>query len=120
MSEIIVVEGNPEDIPKHTNDLSLEILQSFFHLPIKEAVNEIKICETTIKKRCRDFGIKRWPYRKINCIDNLISSKEFALQKNGSDTKKKELLKQIKDLKRKRTILLNNPSIELKSLISYK
>jgi hypothetical protein len=39
-----------------------------FHLPEKQVAKELGICLTSLKKICRQNGIKRWPYRKVQHI----------------------------------------------------
>ena len=56
-----------------------------------------------LKSRCREFGIQRWPYRKVKKLDNLIG----ALAKDGGAGA--ELLVELKDC---REYLLANPSIK--------
>jgi hypothetical protein len=39
-------------------------ISQYFHIPLHEAVVQLKVDETSLKKRCRQLGISRWPYRK--------------------------------------------------------
>lgn len=50
-------------------------LQMLFHLPMTKAMRELRISTTTLKKTCRKFGIKRWPYRQIKHINNALKNK---------------------------------------------
>lgn len=36
-----------------------------FCFPEKEVAKQLGICLTSLKKFCRQNGIKRWPYRKV-------------------------------------------------------
>jgi len=38
-----------------TQELNLETLSAFFHLPISEAAKEIGVCTTVLKKICRKY-----------------------------------------------------------------
>jgi len=42
--------------------LDWETLESCFQLPLYAAAEKLGMSTTTIKKRCRAFGIKRWPH----------------------------------------------------------
>ena len=42
-----------------------DILKNYFYRRLEEVAKEIGICTTTLKKICRNCGIKRWPYRSI-------------------------------------------------------
>jgi hypothetical protein len=37
-----------------------------------EASRNLKVGLTVLKKKCREFGIARWPHRKIKSLDSLI------------------------------------------------
>lgn len=39
-----------------------------FHLPLLKAAEDLGICQTLLKKFCRQYGINRWPYRKIKSL----------------------------------------------------
>lgn len=54
----------------------LRLLQSVFHLKQEDAAKAIGRGLTTFKKLCRQNGIKRWPYRKVNGMKKVISSFE--------------------------------------------
>lgn len=43
-------------------ELSLDQIQSNFHLPINIACLSLNVEIDTLVQRCRELGIKRWPY----------------------------------------------------------
>jgi hypothetical protein len=43
-------------------------------MPITQASKELKVGLTVLKKRCREFGIPRWPHRKMKSLDSLIQN----------------------------------------------
>ncbi|KAJ4801347.1 RWP-RK domain-containing protein [Rhynchospora pubera] len=45
-----------------------------FSLPIKEAAIDLKVSVSTLKLRCRELGIPKWPYRKIQSLETLIET----------------------------------------------
>lgn len=53
--------------------MTLNDLVPFFHLPIEKASRKLRLCATVVKKICRRSGVGRWPYRKINSINNQIT-----------------------------------------------
>ncbi|RAL52979.1 hypothetical protein DM860_016214 [Cuscuta australis] len=73
----------PEDISR----IALQDLVKYFDLPITEASRSLKIGLTVLKK-CREFGIPRWPHRKIKSLDRLIVDlrEETQQQNDGEDT----------------------------------
>lgn len=86
-------------------DLSL-----YFHLPLQQAANEMNIGTTNLKKLCREKGIKRWPYRKIKSIEELIDD----LQKCTGNC---DFKVDVETLKRKRKYLLENPDVPYREVI---
>jgi hypothetical protein len=56
--------------------LTLGDLQAVYHLPISAAAKKFDIGLTLLKKRCRELGLKRWPYRKLKSMDKLLHSIE--------------------------------------------
>ena len=67
------------------------------------------ICVTVLKARCREFGIHRWPYRKVKKLDNLISTLEGnrADLKGDARESKERQLRSVRETKR---FLLHNPN----------
>lgn len=62
-------------------------LAPLFHLPLREAATQLLVCTTVLKKRCRNLGIHRWPYRKMRSLERQIeqiadgsSEEAFQLQ----------------------------------------
>jgi len=67
------------------------------------------ICVTVLKARCREFGIHRWPYRKVKKLDNLISTLEgnrSGLKGEARESKERQL-RSVRETKR---FLLHNPN----------
>ena len=45
-------------------------------MPSEEACVKLGIGMTVLKRQCRKYGIKRWPFRKMKSLDRLISKVE--------------------------------------------
>nr|GMC94827.1 protein RKD5 isoform X1 [Ipomoea batatas]GMD00767.1 protein RKD5 isoform X1 [Ipomoea batatas] len=71
----------PEDIAR----IALEDLAKYFDLPITEASKSLKVGLTVLKKKCREFGIPRWPHRKIKSLDRLISNLQEEMQQQQEE-----------------------------------
>ncbi|XP_019182534.1 PREDICTED: protein RKD5-like [Ipomoea nil] len=71
----------PEDIAR----IALEDLAKYFDLPITEASKSLKVGLTVLKKKCREFGIPRWPHRKIKSLDRLISNLQEEMQQQREE-----------------------------------
>nr|GMD78604.1 Protein RKD1 [Ipomoea batatas]GME08949.1 Protein RKD1 [Ipomoea batatas] len=53
-----------------SSTVTKEMISSFFHLPINEAVVQLKMGLTTLKVRCRELGISKWPQKKLLRLDD--------------------------------------------------
>ena len=53
--------------------LDFAILRPYFYLPLSKVAVEFGVCATVLKKRCRDLGVKRWPFRKIRSLRRSIA-----------------------------------------------
>ncbi|KAJ0780911.1 putative transcription factor Nin-like family [Helianthus annuus] len=54
--------------------LELEEIEKHFELPIAVAAEKLGVGLTLLKKRCREFNIKRWPHRKLKRIKSFIQN----------------------------------------------
>jgi len=65
---------NQRGATERITDITLHELSQYFHMPITQASKELKVGLTVLKKRCREFGIPRWPHRKMKSLDSLIQN----------------------------------------------
>ena len=56
-------EEEEEEGGRAPKTISLAELRLYFDKPIEDAAKAIGICSTLLKKICRKYHIKRWPYR---------------------------------------------------------
>nr|XP_043634900.1 protein RKD5-like [Erigeron canadensis] len=70
---------------KKIASLELEDLAKYFDLPIIEASKNLKVGLTVLKKKCREFGIPRWPHRKIKSLDGLISDLQEEVKRQQEE-----------------------------------
>ena len=54
--------------------MSLEELSAYFHMPSDQACKQLGIGLTVLKRLCRKYNIKRWPFRKMKSLDRLIDN----------------------------------------------
>lgn len=47
--------------------VTLRDLERYFEYPIEEVSRMMGVSTTIIKRLCRKYGIKRWPYRQVGC-----------------------------------------------------
>merc|ERR1711934_900125 len=49
-------------------------LRDHFDKPLAESARHFNTCTTFFKKMCRTFGIKRWPFRKVQSLRRRLES----------------------------------------------
>jgi hypothetical protein len=47
--------------------VTMEILETVFHMPLHKACNALGVCATALKRACRKLGVQKWPYRDQQC-----------------------------------------------------
>eukprot|EP00752_Nemacystus_decipiens_P014601 g13003.t1 len=69
--------------------ISLERLQAQYHRPLSEVARDLKVSVARLLKKCREFGILRWPYRHVRSvqesIDQLEKDKQAATDEMATD-----------------------------------
>ncbi|KAI3872564.1 hypothetical protein MKX03_015535 [Papaver bracteatum] len=87
---------------QRTKALTLNDLTRLFHVPVNTAAKELQICTTILKKKCRQFGVKRWPNRAVISKTKRLSILETSLREgNGNRNVSREieiLRKQLEDI----------------------
>lgn len=67
-------DGDYDDIPSaddkrakrgFSKRVTLRDLERYFEYPIEEVSKMMGVSTTIIKRLCRKYGIKRWPYRQV-------------------------------------------------------
>jgi len=110
-------------MPPATRKISYEELAKYFHLPLTDASMKLGVCTTVLKRVCRQYKIKRWPFRKIRSIDHTVEAlKGFGVQLDSNEncsigthgTKlrlrgKLDVHQEINKLEERRTSLVLNP-----------
>ncbi|CAN6268910.1 unnamed protein product [Urochloa humidicola] len=87
------VQKQPRANRKHIDSITLAEIAPYFHLPIREASKTLKIGVSILKRKCRNYGIPRWPHRKIKSLDSLIHDLEFVLEDDPEEDGQQELQK---------------------------
>ncbi|CAM6021577.1 unnamed protein product [Sphagnum balticum] len=93
-------------------DITLNELSRFFHMPITQASKELKVGLTVLKKRCREFGIPRWPHRKMKSLDSLIQNIQ-ELGKGPEGKTSVPVMSAVKELEHQKRRMEERPGIEL-------
>jgi len=73
---------------KYTREsISYECLRALFKYPLERAAKELNVCGRTLRRRCKDFGIEKWPYFQVASRKSVLESlAREAAGTSGKDT----------------------------------
>lgn len=52
--------------------VTAQVLQQHFAMPLNDAARHLGICATAIKKVCRKMGIRQWPFQRLKPIERRL------------------------------------------------
>ncbi|PWA74063.1 hypothetical protein CTI12_AA253520 [Artemisia annua] len=81
-------------------ELSREMITRHFYMAVDQAAKKLGVGLSSLKRQCRDMGIKHCPCRKLNSLQELI--KHFQDENAGekSDPNMLEIIRRLEVLKR--------------------
>ncbi|PWA54793.1 hypothetical protein CTI12_AA431040 [Artemisia annua] len=87
-----------------------EMITRHFYMAVDQAAKKLGVGLSSLKRQCRAMGIKRWPCRKLNSLQELI--KHFQDENAGEnfDPNTQEIIRRLEFLKRH---VEENPDFEL-------
>ncbi|XP_024522950.1 protein RKD2-like [Selaginella moellendorffii] len=93
-------------------EITPDELACYYAMPITEASKKLKVGLTVLKKRCREFGIPRWPHRKLKSLDGLIHNIQ-ELSKESPSSGKKKFEDAVSELEVQKRNMQANPAVDL-------
>lgn len=83
------------------------IIRLFVSSTLNDAAKELGMGVTALKKKCRKFGVKRWPYRQIKSLDSLTDHMKEIIRKSDGNYEHFQIV--IEHIQFHRNKLLKNP-----------
>nr|GMD60439.1 protein RKD1-like [Ipomoea batatas] len=74
-----------------------------------QATKELNVSEDKLTRMCKKLGVKRWPYRKLHSLDNLLENLQYLSKLKTYIVGKERVI----ELKEKKKRILKDPNIEL-------
>lgn len=96
-------------------NIALKDLVKYFDVPITEASKRLKVGLTVLKRKCREFGIPRWPHRKIKSLNSLIQNlqEEAKIQEREDQLAAMAVMKRTRILETERQRIEKKPGTEI-------
>ena len=79
-------------------EITLEVLQKLFHLPMKDAAAKIGIGATVFKQVCRKHNISKWPYRQLNALNESLEKVKAVAGKAMDVNEQEEYTRTVRSL----------------------
>ncbi|CAM9755780.1 unnamed protein product [Choristocarpus tenellus] len=86
-------------------EITLKDLQAQYHRRLAEVAKDMNVSVARLLKKCREFGILRWPYRHVRSIQESIEQLEQEREET-SHGEKLDFLERKLDLLRKKEELV--------------
>ncbi|CAM9579322.1 unnamed protein product, partial [Hapterophycus canaliculatus] len=94
--------------------LPLEVLESFYHVPLNVAAVQLDVSLTMLKKLCRAYGVKRWPHRQVSSLDKTTLKLEEKIKARSDGGKEApSLVRKLTQAKKRRSVIIKTASAGL-------
>eukprot|EP00611_Tribonema_gayanum_P017516 TRINITY_DN3021_c0_g1_i4.p1 TRINITY_DN3021_c0_g1~~TRINITY_DN3021_c0_g1_i4.p1 ORF type:complete len:386 (+),score=175.01 TRINITY_DN3021_c0_g1_i4:80-1159(+) len=99
------------------DQITLELLQSYYNVPLAELAKELGLSLTLLKKICRKFGIQRWPHRQIRSLNKTAQELKERAQCALTAEEHAEIEAQLQLLEKKKRLVTRGASSGLQSAL---
>ena len=103
-------KAGPRASLRAASEITQEDLSSCFHLPSEAACRKLGIGLTVLKRQCRKFGIKRWPFRKMKSLDRLITNVQAGISPGDQN---RTLVKSVEELEEQKARMQDCEELDL-------
>ena len=103
-------KAGPRARLRAASEITQEDLSSCFHLPSEAACRKLGIGLTVLKRQCRKFGIKRWPFRKMKSLDRLITNVQAGISPGDQN---RTLVKSVEELEEQKARMQDCEELDL-------
>eukprot|EP00873_Tetraselmis_striata_P021315 jgi/Tetstr1/441579/TSEL_029807.t1 len=105
------LSGARRSVGRTSSEITKEELAQCFHMPSELACKRLGIGLTVLKRQCRKYGIKRWPFRKMKSLDRLIENIQASVA--PGDQGNKDFSKSVEELRHQRERMEKGLELEL-------
>jgi hypothetical protein len=103
--------------PVEAESITLELLQSYYNVPLAELAKELGLSLTLLKKICRKFGIQRWPHRQIRSLNKSAQELQERAYQATSAEEQADIKVQLDLLEKKKRLVTRGASSGLQSAL---
>ncbi|CAN0053934.1 unnamed protein product, partial [Scytosiphon promiscuus] len=95
--------------------ISLERLQAQYHRPLSDVARDLKVSVARLLKKCREFGILRWPYRHVRSVQESIDQLEKDREASTDEMAIEDMELRLRLLRRRGELVAHFASCQLES-----
>ncbi|CAM9309373.1 unnamed protein product [Ascophyllum nodosum] len=95
--------------------ITLEALQAQYYRPLSDVAKDLGVSVARLLKKCREFGILRWPYRHVRSVQESIEQLEKDREAATDEVATDELELRLKLLRRRGELVVHFASCGLES-----
>ncbi|CAM9961404.1 unnamed protein product, partial [Discosporangium mesarthrocarpum] len=88
-------------------EITLTDLQAQYHRRLAEVAGDFNVSVARLLKKCREFGILRWPYRHVRSIRESIEQLEQEKKATTQPDKLESLVEKLNLLRQKEKLVVH-------------